>query len=48
MTAATGPASQAGASSDRKTATPIPTGTASTIATPVVITVPTIKMPAPN
>src|SRR5262245_28681437 len=47
ITAETGPASQAGASSDRNTATPSPTGTVSSMATPVVTTVPTIKMPAP-
>ena len=47
ITAESGPASQAGASSAKNTATPSPTGTANTMAAPVVITVPTSKMPAP-
>ena len=42
-----GPDSQRGASSERKTAVPSPIGTISTIATAVVSSVSTTRMPAP-
>ena len=44
---ASGPAIQRGASSDRKIAVPSPIGTISTMATPVVMSVPTTRIPAP-